>query len=290
MSDWLSPASDDTERLEQYTWRVQSLAGLLAEVDALKEIEEVPFWRGHAESTWPLNSTMARWVQSNLMNKSFSSLVEHPTDETVFRDFSRFALFKFRQALNPSEDFLAVCKQKNLDAHFEVIKNLQQFPEIYSPWIVETGTPMLDWSQDPLVGLFFAISNFRGDALVSGQGALFAYLKSRSGNVLIKGPVSELFTAWESAIDRDERPGMPLIVCPDKQMDEERPKAQSAVYVLQADLAHSLDVYWYKKSEEVERQIFLKILIPGHVKLDLWEFLQGNHITARRLFPAAKVL
>ena len=289
MSDWILPAADDTERLEQYTWRVQTLAGLLAEVEALNKAEEAPFWRGHAESTWTLDSTMARWVQRNLMNKSFSSIVERQNEKTVFRDFSRFALFKFRHVLNPSKDFLAVCEQKKLDAHFEVIKNLQQFPEIYSPWIVESGTPMLDWSQDPLVGLFFAISNSRGDALVSGQGALFVYLKSRSGNVLIKRPVSELFNAWESAIDRDERPGMPLIVCPDKQMDEERPRAQSAVYVLQADLAHSVDVYWHKKSEEVGRQIFLKILLPSHVKIDLWEFLQGNHITTCRLFPAAKV-
>lgn len=176
MSDWLSPVADDTERLEQYTWRVHSLAGLLAEVDALKQIEKVPFWRGHAESTWTLDSTMARWVQGNLMNKSFSSLVESPNETTVFRDFSRFALFKFRHVLNPSKDFLAICKQKKLDAHFEVIKNLQQFPEIYSPWVVESGTPMLDWSQDPRVGLFFAISNPRGEALVGGQGALFAYL------------------------------------------------------------------------------------------------------------------
>lgn len=83
---------------------------------------------------------------------------------------------------------------------------------------------------------------------------------------------------------------MPLIVCPDRQMDEDRPKAQSAVYVLQADLAHSLDVYWLKKSEDLDRQIFLKFLIPSHVKSDLWEFLQGNHITARQLFPAAKVI
>lgn len=289
MSDWLQNVSNDTECLEPYTWRVNSLNGLLAEIASIKEVEEAPLWRGHADSTWTLDSTMARWVQANLRNKTFSSLIERVSPQSSFGDFSRFALFKFKHALKPAVAFEDVCRKNNLDPHFEVIKNLQQFPEIYSDWMVQTGTPMLDWSEDPFLASYFTISNANGDSLISGQGAIFAFLKSRSGNTWIKTSVDELFDAWEAAIDKQEKPGMPLIIHPESQMDEERPRAQKAVYVLQADLANPLDIYWHKKSEEIGKQIFLKVLVPSHVKIDLWEYLKGQHITNESLFPPIKV-
>lgn len=290
MSDWLDPQAGDTEVLEPFTWKVGSLTGLLKEINGLKGIEERPLWRGHEHSTWQLDSTMARWVRQNLRNRTLSSLVEKTSFESAFGDYSRFALFKFKHVLKPSSQFLAICKKKKLDPHFEVIKNLQQFPEIYSDWIVQSGTPMQDWTENPNAALFFVVSNSTGAPLVNGQGAVFAFLKSRSGNTWIKGPVSDLFEEWERAVDEGRRPGTPLIVCPEKQMAEDRPRAQDAIYVLQADLSLPLDVYWLKRSEEIAKQIFLKLLIPSSVKLDVWEYLQAQYVTAESLFPPVKVV
>jgi len=59
-------------------------------------------------------------------------------------------LWKFGHAIGPNPELLAhEQRDQELDSWFELMKRLQQYPEIEKDWEALPGTPLVDWSLSP---------------------------------------------------------------------------------------------------------------------------------------------
>lgn len=115
-----------------YTKKVKNWNELVSEINNFLNFPQY-IYRGQAESTWLLESTLSRALK-NIKNKNKAK------DELVNEHFERFILsIRGRRGPNPIK--LSENEVWSLGQHFGLY------------------TPLLDWSKSPYVALFFALSN-----------------------------------------------------------------------------------------------------------------------------------
>jgi len=168
-------------------------------------------------------------------------------------------LWKFGHAIGPKSELLALEQQvQEIDPWFELMKRLQQYPEKEKDWEALPGTPLVDWSLSPDIGLFFANRH----RTLSQSGALFIVDATEIGKVQMTAKVAEILCILEEQL-HDRSPGLPLLFCPPKQTMMLRANRQSARYFAHMDLRYDLSEIWRIHEQNIKKRVLLKLILPA---------------------------
>jgi FRG domain len=181
-------------------------------------LDHLLLFRGQRDSAWLLDSTFARECKKHL----FGIDKEHRLSSALDVRFehqrlvTERLLFKFGVATRPSEELFTLEAANGIDAWFEWMKHLQQYPEEDQPhpqlgfenWYL-LGTFIMDWTRDQNVALYFANGRTR-----SGDGALWVVDASATGKTLHRDrSVRSILDQMKTASQRGESLGVPLLIC-----------------------------------------------------------------------------
>lgn len=167
-------------------------------------------------------------------------------------------LWKFGNVIGPNPELLALEQQdQELDSWFELMKRLQQYPEKEKDWEGLLGTPLVDWSLSPDIGLFFANRHRTS----SQSGAVFIVDATEIGKIQMTIKVAEILRILEETL-HDRSPGLPLLFCPSKQTKMLRANRQSARYFAHMDLRYDLSEIWRVHEQNIGKRVLLKLLLP----------------------------
>lgn len=132
--------------------------------DILRQTDGVPYFRGHANASWQLQTTLERAPGSALY--------------AVFAEYCQLLATVY----NKTKDISVECPAYN----YETIRPLIGQSPIYSPvelieyfaFVRHLGfpSPLLDWSRHPYIAAFFAFS----DCIESQSVAIYVLKKTRS--------------------------------------------------------------------------------------------------------------
>jgi len=271
--------------------------------DFLKELDHItnsckgncPLFRGHTDSRWLLESSFVRTCKKLLLD-----IEPHIRPSKEIRESGEYnqALFgmlllKYDILVRPSIELKNIERDNNgIDAMFELIKRLQQFPEEDRTTL--KGTFFLDWSQKKDIGIFFA--NFDSDEHCANNrktdGALFICDKTATKKCLMRREntpikVEGIINKMIEAQGENRSFGYPLLFCPPEQIQCGRANNQDAVYWAQMDLRYDLEDIWklQEKDDDEEQYIFMKLMLPYGSQKECAEYLITHKITYSYLFP-----
>ena len=277
--------------------------------DFLKELEHIksscprnnPLFRGHAESKWLLESTFVRNCKKILLGLESYIKPSKEIRKSVEYHQALFGLLllKYDILVKPNQELEILEKEQGIDALFELIKRLQQYPE--EDECVLKGTFFLDWTQSKNVGLFF--TNFDANEqevkMRDCDGALFICDKTATGNTHMRRDdqpirvqkIIELMCERNNKVNQGF--GCPLLFYPPKQIHNLRANRQDAIYWAQMDLRHDLEDIWklHEKDKNEDEYIFIKLILPDGTQKECEDYLnsQSPSITHKYLFPEENI-
>ncbi|MEQ1526722.1 MAG: hypothetical protein ABL911_08275 [Gallionella sp.] len=266
-------------------WIPNSFEGFLHElnhiVECCKAKNSLALFRGHRKREWLLDSTFVRSVKTTLFNiqpkdrlsqRVASSAEFHPAILNLF-------LLKFGVLARPSDELEEVAKQYGIDAWFEFMKRLQQYPEMEDGFFFLKGSNLLDWTQSSDVALYFANEN-RNSA-----GAIYICDATATGKTLQVLPLGKILDKM-SEDGKVNSLGAPLLFSPPKQILCHRAKNQQAVYFAQMDLRYDLEYIWRLRESELSGEIIsIKLILPADSEAEANEHLSKKGITRAFIYP-----
>ena len=260
------------------------MEGLLAELSQIsgtgKANNRLLLYRGHRDKRWLLDSTFVRSFKTTLfgieshqrLSKRITESAElHPAVLNLF-------LLKFGVLTRPSDELEAIAIEHDLDAWFEFMKRVQQYPDEDGFFL--KGTNLVDWSQSSDVALYFANENRTGD------GALFVCDATATGKTLQKIPLGAVLDKMNAIGNSGKALGVPLLFHPGKQIANQRPKNQQAVYFAQMDLRYDLQQIWelYEREQKAE-PTYIKIILPAGIIDEINSYLMEKRIDSKFIYP-----
>lgn len=265
-------------------WVPSSFGGFLEELGHItascKQARSLALFRGHREREWLLESTFARSCKRVLFGLSAKEkLSPRVTDSVEFHHVVlNLFLLKFGVLMRPSDELELASTKHGLDAWFEFMKRLQQYPEEDDFYI--KGTNLLDWTQSSDVAIYFANESR------NGAGAVYMCDATATGKTLQVLAVGEILDKM-SELGRASKPlGAPLLFSPPKQIANLRPKNQQAVYFAQMDLRYDLETIWRLHEVELrDEKILIKLVLPIGSKVEVDEYLGEKGISTSFIDP-----
>ena len=269
-------------------WIPNSFEGFLHElnhiVDWCKTKNFLPLFRGHRNRKWLLDSTFVRSFKTTLFRvpeehrlaaRIVNSAEFHPAILNLF-------LLKFGVLARPSDELEAAARQHEIDAWFEFMKRLQQYPDTEDSFFFLKGTNLLDWTQSFNVAVYFANENRDGD------GALYICDATATGKTLQVLPLGAILDKMSHLGKAGLPLGMPLLFSPPKQILSLRAKNQQAVYFAQMDLRYDLEYMWQRRQSELSGEtICIKLVLPAGSEAAVGEYLAKKEITRDFIYPDA---
>jgi len=272
--------------------------------DFLIELEHIivacsgqkPLFRGHAESKWLLESTFVRNCKKILIDLEPHTI---PSDEVrgsveYHQAIFGLLLLKYDVLVKPSQELKILERNQGIDALFELMKRLQQYPE--EDRCALKGTFFLDWTKKKNVGLYFA--NFdanRGYIKIrKNEGALFICDQTANRKTFMRRNgepirVQEIIDRMIKAQNETRPFGCPLLFYPPKQILSIQANRQDAIYWAQMDLRYDLENIWKlkEKDKKEDEYIFIKLILPDRTQKECEDYLnsQSPPITHCHLFP-----
>jgi len=279
-------------------WKPANFEDFLIELEHIIAAcpEQNQLFRGHADSKWLLESTFVRTCKKILIDLEPHARPSEKTRESFeyIGVLLGLLLLKYDVLIPPSQELQILERDQGIDAMFELMKRIQQYPEEDRGPL--KGTFFLDWTKNKNVGLYFA--NFdanRGYIKIrKNDGALFICDLRATGKTLMRKDgeavrVQDIIDKIVKAINENKRFGCPLLFYPPKQIGNLQANRQDVVYWAQMDLAYDLEDFW--KRQEVDQnkdeRIFMKLILPNKTQNDCEDYLnsQSPPITHRHLFP-----
>ena len=258
-----------------WTWKPDSFENCLRELEhasiALSRSNHLILYRGQQDKSWLLDSTIARNLKQKWLRVADGHQFNQDAKNTfeLHRLLVSAVLWKFGHIIGPSPDLLVEeQKEQELDSWFELMKRLQQYPDKEPDWEGLPGTPLVDWSLSPDIGLFFANRN----RTPSQAGAIFIVDATEIGPIKMEKKVVEILRILEETL-HEQPPGLPLLFCPPKQTKMLRATRQEARYFAHMDLRLDLGEIWRIHEQNVGKRVLLKLILPAGTDAALANYL-----------------
>jgi len=272
-------------------WQPSSFQDFLVELNHIIKScdgdDPAPLFRGQINHKWYIDSTFLR----NCIKRTFSISDYHQLSKKIRHTDSfhntmiSLLQLKFGTVCKPSQESLGLEKSKNIDPWFELLKNLQQYPE-KDKFI--TGTFLVDWSCSRNIALYFAtyIEKGKTRSVSSEDGALWIYDSVATGDTL---QIEKLSKTISKMIDNKNilsaKKTLPLIFHPQKQTLQSRSKGQMPIYIAQMDFRYDLTNVWADYEKENKKKVFIKLILNKNLKCDAGKYLLSQGVDENSVYP-----
>lgn len=244
--------------------------------------EPKPFFRGHADRTWLLDSTFVRNLIRDLELKLNQRLSQELRRSTIFNiAIKELLLMKFGIECKPHQELLDLEKKENVDPWFEFLKNLQQEPNTDLSVLLK-GTFLIDWTLSSDIGLFFA----NEDRIKDGSLWIYDYLEN---GARYDKYMQRLIDLMRSPKFFEDKIYEPFILYPKIQIVQERAKNQDTIYIVQLDYRYDLAEMWVNQESRLNTKLlFINLILPDGTQDDCAQYLQSKGITHRFIYNKYK--
>ena len=266
-------------------WLPTGFDNALRELDHLSEScggqDEIPLYRGHANTDWLLDSTFVR----KELDMKYGYKAPYPRPLGFHTEVSDALLAKFTRRWRPSDEALAKELSDGIDPDYEMMKHIQQYVKND---IEPRGTFLIDWTVERDIALFFSTYEGNGAArrLRGSAGALWVFYPMATGKILMTMKMRDILVMMSDASFRlNAERTLPLIFHPSKQTAMLRAMAQKPVYVAQMDYRYDLADAWIGTENERGCSVFKKIILSEDVLSDVVRHLDRVGIDESRVYP-----
>jgi len=244
------------------------------------------FYRGQANFEWPLDSTFLRNCIEYLFGlPKYATLSKQIRQSEPFhRAVSSLFLLKFGTIWNPSKEALEAEKTHDIDPWFELLKNLQQYPE--KDTFIK-GTFLLDWSGKKEIALYFATYEGKGNErnISNSDGALWVCDAVSTGNTWQVDKLGEIFKFMTHHEYINCEKTFPLIYYPHSQSFQTRAANQMPVYISQMDFRYDIADIWANYEKHNKKKVFVTLMLTESLKADSARYLESIGVTEELVYP-----
>ena len=287
----IEPKEKCTQHSPDYReWTPTSFKSFLNELDHIinscEGDDPVPLFRGQTNYEWFVDSTFVRnCIQHVFAIPDYHKLSKKIRRSTSFhRALTSLVLLKFGTVWTPSQEALEREKVGNIDPWFELLKNLQQYPE--RDYFIN-GAFLLDWSKSKDIALYFATYGGQsGNRVVSsGHGALWICDAVATGKTLQTKKLSEILSMMSGVDFLNGNRTFPLLFHPAKQTFQPRSFNQVPVYIAQMDYRYDVADVWSGFENEMNKRVFIKLILNENLKQYASKYLDSKNVTEDFVYP-----
>lgn len=243
-------------------------------------------YRGQTNYEWPLDSTFVRESIQHLFRvtqyEALSKQIRQ--SESFHRAISSLFLLKFGTLCNPSTGAAEAEKSHGIDPWFELLKNLQQYPEKDS---FINGTFLIDWSRKKEIALYFATHEGKSieRRIGDNHGALWVFDAAATGETLQVNKLGEILKLMTCQAYLKCKKTFPLIYHPQFQSHQPRATNQMPVYIAQMDFRYDIADIWASYEIQKKKKVFITLLLTENLKRESARYLESNGITEEVIYP-----
>ena len=256
-----------------HEWLPSNFSNFMKELEHISRtfsrLESKPLFRGQKISEWHLDSTFARnTIEFLLCRTGLDTFNQEIRKSLEFQNAAvSLLMLNFRKTLTPSKELRKYELTHDTDPYFELMKNIQQYPENYHLHV--KGSFLVDWTKSSNVALFFA----NEDRV--NHGSVWIFSSASTGKILQVKEVEKIFELME-AHNYSESACMPLMFHPPNQLEQKRAVNQEVVYIAQTDFRLDLSNAWYSMESENTPQTFIKMILPNGTQEECTEDLESK--------------
>lgn len=274
-------------------WVPSNLDNLLSEIEHIAKInseaDALTLFRGQSNSDWPLDSTFVRNGISSLFGtNNYQQLSNTIRNEVSFhRSMASLLLLKFGTVIKPSQEALEKEKSHGIDPWYELLKNVQQYPEKYNMVPFIKGTFFLDWTSVLNIALYFAtFDGMKSERRISAKnGAVWIYDASSTGNILQKDKLEKILNLMTNQDFLNGENTFPLMFHPQKQTRQLRAANQKPIYIAQMDFRYDLADVWASYELQGNEKVFVKMNVSESIKHELANYFESQGVTEEHVYP-----
>lgn len=287
----IKPKFESTDHSQDFReWCPSSFESFLAElnhiVDSCEGPDPEPLFRGQTNSEWHLDSTFVRCCIQHLFHISDHHTLPKEVRQSVAFHKTIASLFflKFGTILKPSQEYFEREKDDGIDPWFELLKNLQQYPDRDR---LINGTFLLDWSLSKDIALYFAVYKGKDEErqVSPGHGALWICDAVATGKTLQQKKLGDIIAMMKGDEFLNGNKTFPLLFYPPKQTFQPRSKNQEPFYVAQMDFRYDLADIWAPYEGEEQKRVFIKLIIDENLKNEAAKYLESKDVVERFVYP-----
>lgn len=287
----IKPKLNSTDHSSDFReWAPSSFESFLIElghvIDSCEGDDPAPLFRGQTNHEWLLDPTFVRNCIQRIFNIPDHRLLKKEIRQTVsfHRTIASLLLLKFGTVWKPSREAMEREKTDDIDPWFELLKNLQQYPE--KDYFVK-GTFLLDWSLSESVALYFATYQGKGEErrVSSRPGAVWVCDAAATGKTLQTKKVGEILSLMSREEFLNGNKTLPLIFHPSTQTLQGRAENQVPIYIAQMDFRYDMADIWANYEYQNDKRVFIKLILNEDLKPSVGEYLEPKGITEKMVYP-----
>lgn len=287
----IQPKTDDTKYSDDLReWAPSSFDSFLIELEHIigscEGEDPAPLFRGQTNYEWFIDSTFVRNCIQHIFNISDYYHLKNEIRQTVsfHRTIASLLLLKFGTVWRPSLEVFEREKSDNIDPWFELMKNLQQYPE--KDYFIN-GTFLLDWSISKDIALYFVTYKGKGKkkSISLNHGALWIFDSVSTGKILQIKKLGEILSLMSGEEFLNGNKTLPILFHPQKQTYQQRSINQMPVYIAQMDFRYDIADIWAGYENHNNKRVFIKLILNGDFKTDAARYLESKNITEDVVYP-----